>query len=293
MRNNDWKKLAMAAGAAEPAWPLPTVSPKFSVDSIGGGRPWACAEGKCERWHAGVDLTDAPDGALIVSPEDATVIGIDRGWSEGSKAAFLMTDSGLFLVLGGFKQKSHNEFGIVEGAKVKRGDKLGRILGSYGMIHLETYNGLRKGNAVWWVTDPPPAGLLNPTNYVERMAGKVATLVSPRQRHEALKQLGYFKGDVDAAWGPNSEAALKLAQAALGVTADGKWGPNTETVIRAALTKAVADANPSPSAGEGTGSDLEESGGPLVPRPSWKRVAVVAVSVSAVVGVSILIWRTT
>ena len=38
-RSNDWEKLAMAQGDPRPAWPLPTVVPKFATSSLGGGRP--------------------------------------------------------------------------------------------------------------------------------------------------------------------------------------------------------------------------------------------------------------
>jgi hypothetical protein len=235
-RSDAWDKLAMAQGDLQPAWLLPSVVPKFATWSIGGGRPYGCAADKCERWHAGIDLTNAPDGALIVAPEDALVIGIDRGWSEGSKAAFLRTHTNLFLVLGGFKQGSHKEFGVAAGQTVRKGDKLGRILGSYGMIHLETYAAeSRTANSVWWKAEPPPDGLLNPTNYVERMVGAKVSLLQTRQRHEALKALGYFAGEVGTPWSEASTAALRAAQQALGVGVDGKWGPETEDAIQGAL----------------------------------------------------------
>ena len=235
-RTPEWEKLPMAAGDPSPTWPLPTVEPKFATWSVGGGRPFGCEADKCERWHAGIDLTGAPDGAVIIAPERALVVGVDRGWSEGSKAIFLRTDTGLFLVLGGFKKKSHDEFGVGTGRMVNKGEKLGRVLGSYGMIHLETYKAeQRTANSVWWRTEPPPAGLLNPTNYVERMVGDRVSLVQTRQRHEALKLLGHYKGDVAAPWTAASTEALKTAQAALGVDADGKWGPKTEDAIHKAL----------------------------------------------------------
>ena len=237
-RSPDWETLKMAQGDPKPAWPLPTVMPKFATWSVGGGRPYGCTTEKCERWHAGIDLTGAPDGATIVVPEDALVVGIDRGWSEGSKAAFLRTSSGLFLVLGGFKVGSHKEYGIAHGQQVRKGDKLGRVLGSYGMIHLETYGaGSRTANSVWWKGEPPPDGLLNPTNYVERMVGDKMSLLQTRQRHEALAALGYYKGDVAAAWGPASTEALRAAQSGLGIGVDGKWGPETEDAIQRALAE--------------------------------------------------------
>ncbi len=241
-RTPQWEKLPMAQGDPKPAWPLPSVTPKFATWSLGGGRPFGCKEDACKRWHAGIDLTGAPDGALVIAPEDALVVGIDKSWSEGAKAAFLRTGSGLFVVLGGFRAGSHKEYGIQTGAQVKKGDKLGRVLGSYGMIHLETYAAAsRTANSVWWKDEPAPDGLLNPTNYVERMVGDTVSLVQTRQRHEALAALGYYKGDVAAAWGAASDAALRAAQAALGVAVDGKWGPKTEDAIQAALAPSCKD----------------------------------------------------
>ena len=261
-RTSDWEKLERAAGDVKPAWPLPTVTPKFATWSVGGGRPYGCKVEACERWHAGIDLTGARDGALILAPEDALVVGIDRGWSEGSKAAFLRTHTGLFLVLGGFKAGSHKEFGIQTGTEVHKGQKLGRVLGSYGMIHLETYKAeSRTANSVWWRTEPPPDGLLNPTHYVERMVGDKVSLLQERQRIEALVTLGYYKGSATDAWGAAATAALKAAQAALGVDVDGQWGPRTEDAIQAALgTGGCADeACPAPTGPAGPAGPADPS----------------------------------
>ena len=134
-RSDAWETLAMAQGDPKPAWPLPTVTPKFATWSIGGGRPSGCAADKCERWHAGIDLTGAPQGALVIAPEDALIVGLDKGWTDGTRAIFLRTASNLFLVLGGVIAGSHKEFGLTTGGRVRRGDKLGRIVGSYGMLH--------------------------------------------------------------------------------------------------------------------------------------------------------------
>ncbi|MEZ4454901.1 MAG: peptidoglycan-binding protein, partial [Nannocystaceae bacterium] len=255
----EWEKLPMAKGDPTPAWPLPTVTPNFATWSVGGGRPYGCELEKCERWHAGIDLTGAPEGALIVAPEDAEVVAVDRGWSDEAKAMFLRTKSGLFLVLGGFKKKSAEEFSVTAGASVKKGQKLGRVLGSYGMIHLETYDAKsRTANSVWWKSEPPPEGLLNPTNYVERMVGDRVSLVQTRQRHEALKSLGFYQGDVDDPWGTASMEALRAAQAALGLAADGVWGPKTEDAIHKALaaqkgcTRDECDVITEGDAGEGS-----------------------------------------
>lgn len=245
-RTPEWEKLEMAKGDPNPAWPLPGVVPKFATWSVGGGRPFGCNEATCKRWHAGIDLTGAKDGALVIAPEDAQVVGLDRPWDDQAKAIFLQTKTGLFLVLGGFKLGSSKEFGVAQGQQVRKGDKLGRVHGPYGMIHLETYvaGGGRTSNSVWWRNDPPPAGLLNPTNYVERMVGDKVSLLQTRQRHEALAALGYYKGDVAAPWGRASDEALRAAQAALGIAVDGKWGPQTEDAIQTALQKTCTGDNP-------------------------------------------------
>jgi len=247
----------MAEGSKEAVWPLPTVKPNFATWSLGGGRPWGCAQDKCERWHAGVDLTGAPQGALVIAPEDALVVGLDKGWTDGTRAIFLRTDSDLFLVLGGIVAGSHKEFGLTTGARVRRGEKLGRIVGSYGMLHFETYAATpdRMANSRWWKDDPAPEGLLNPANYVERMVGADISLLQTRQRLQALKDLGHYTGDVGAPWNDAAIASLKTAQAALGVEADGKWGPATEDAIQKALQSACTSGSCPTETGDADTSD--------------------------------------
>ena len=146
---------------------------------------------------------------------------------------FLRTDSNLFLVLGGIIPGSHQPFGITAGQRVHQGDKLGRIVGAYGMLHFEAYvaEPSRTANSRWWKDDPVPPGLLNPIHYIERMTGQAASLLQARERLQALKDLGHDPGDIDGPWGPAAIEALKNAQAALHLVADGKWGPATEEAI--------------------------------------------------------------
>ena len=236
-RSPDWEDIPMAQGSPTPRWPMPDVRPKFATWSLGGGRPANCSLATCQRWHAGIDLTGAPDKALVVAPEDGTLVGLDKGWTEGTRAIFMRTDTGLFLVLGGMIAGSHKEFARTQGQRVRAGDPLARIAGHYGMLHFETYRDepTRTANSRWWKGETPPVGLLNPTNYVERMVGDDVSLVQTRQRLAALASLGHYKGDLDAAWGKDAEEALRRAQAALGVPVDGTWGPKTEDAIAAAI----------------------------------------------------------
>jgi len=264
-RSSDWEKVPMAEGGKDPLWPMPTVTPKFATWSLGGGRPSPCTVSTCQRWHAGVDLTNAPDKALVVAPEDGTIAGLDKGWTEGTRAIFFVTDSGLFLVLGGIIAGSHKEWGRKVGDKIKRGGELGRIVGSYGMLHFETYAATpgRTANSRWWKDDPPPEGLLNPANYVERMVGAKMSLLQTQQRLQALKDLGYYTGDVGAAWGSAAIEALKKAQMALGVQVDGKWGPETEDAIQQALQKTPCDSLEDCDAGEATSGPATDALAPM------------------------------
>jgi len=235
-------------GDPKPVWALLGVTPKFATWSFGGGRPFGCADGSCERWHAGVDLVGAPHRAIVVAPEAAVVAGVDRGWSGATKAVYLETLSGdVFMVLGGLILKSPAEFSITKGIEVRKGQKLGRVLGSYGMIHMETYTRepSRKANSQWRKGNPPPKGLLNPTNYVERMAGQRPSLLRSIQRHAALALLGFYTEDPAAPWGSKSTAALRAAQLALSVTGDGKWGPTTEAAIVEAIDALPSSDRPS------------------------------------------------
>jgi hypothetical protein len=173
-RNPLWVTVPMAHAGGVPVWPLPTVTPKFSTSSFGGGRPFGCAEDKCARWHAGIDLDNAsadkvPGGAVIVAPESGTITGLDKGWDQSAKAIYLRTDSNLFLVLGGAIEGSAGEFGVTVGSRVDQGQPIGRVVGWYGMIHLETYKPTATKNYKWNAGDPPPPLLLNPTDYVEAM----------------------------------------------------------------------------------------------------------------------------
>lgn len=270
-RSGDWQLAPMATPlAVKPVYPLAIV-PKFSLDSFGGGRPWACKFGKkddpnvCKRWHAGVDLTGAKGGEIIAAPVEGEVIAVNAGWTDEAKALFLRSGD-IFYVLGGFKSGSHTEFGIKKGDTVKQGQKLGRVEGGYGMVHFEMYFDpahKRTTNTKWLTQDPPPDGLLNPTNVVEQMVGKLPSHITDRQKLEALKQLGWYGGSVADKWGPAATEALKAAQKAYGLSADGLWGQQTESAIQTALKSKL----PMPGLGQPIPQPPGTNPGPLPPLP--------------------------
>ena len=60
-------------------------------------------------------------------------------------------------------------------------------------------------------------------------------LDSTKSRQKALKDLGYYSGKIDGAWGPSSKSALIRFQSDHDLSADGVWGPNSEAAILKAL----------------------------------------------------------
>lgn len=234
-RDRDWAMVEMACvPAPAPTWIMPGTSPRYADWSFATGRPSGCSQ--CRRWHAGTDLIRAKDGQVVVSPEDGTIRGLDRGWTSNTKAVYLETARHL-LVFGGMKRGSHKEWSRAEGQRVSAGDSLARVLGDYGMTHFEIYERGpdRRSNSQWKVGKPPPVGLLHPLNYVQAMAGERQTLANYAQRHAALAALGYYDGIVRAPWTEGSREATKRAQDDLGLDPDGTWGPETDKAIQRAI----------------------------------------------------------
>jgi len=54
-------------------------------------------------------------------------------------------------------------------------------------------------------------------------------------RQEALRALGFYRGEVDGLWGPRSRGALIRFQDSVGLPADGVWGTETEAAVEEAL----------------------------------------------------------
>lgn len=62
-------------------------------------------------------------------------------------------------------------------------------------------------------------------------------LGTPEGRQQALKDLGFYDGNVDGSWGPRSRGALIRFQEKNRLLADGIWGPKTEAAITGALDR--------------------------------------------------------
>jgi len=167
-RAPDWKSVPLAKPNYTPYWPLPSITPKFSKNSFGGGRPWGCEE--CERWHCGVDLINSGD-AFVTVPEECEVYKTDVGWSGQAKAIYLISNN-YFIVMGGIENNSPQEYEIYNGSIVSPGDTIGVVNKGYGMIHFELYDKNVRKHSPWYVGNKPPKGLLNPTEYIVLASGE-------------------------------------------------------------------------------------------------------------------------
>ncbi len=264
-RYKNYQQIEMAQGDPEPVWLLQGIKPRFADWSFAGGRPFNCPMGACERWHCGIDAIGARQGTVVVVPERCEIEAVDRGWSKGSKAVFARTETGLFLVFGGTIRGSGIEWGIAKGQVIDKGRPIGRVLGSYGMIHFETYvDSVRASNSRWYVGEEPPVGLLNPLNYLQRAAGRQVTLQTWSQIRSALAKLGYVPGD-SGPWGQDDKAALLAAQDDLDLDTDGLWGPATEEKIRSELKRRGLSVEPPRTSSPSTEDDVSTPKFPTLP----------------------------
>jgi murein DD-endopeptidase MepM/ murein hydrolase activator NlpD len=169
-----------AVGDPSPAWPL--LDPARGItDDLGDCRPVkACKAGHGERHHAGEDLP-AARGTIIVAPEAGEVIEVRPSWYHGTGLLLLQTDTGVVINLGEIEPHSEEDFGIVNGSRVVKGQQVARV-GWHKMLHFETYKKGTRDTAQWDIgTDPPPS-LLDPIPYLR--AAKSAGAAPPPPRVE-------------------------------------------------------------------------------------------------------------
>lgn len=162
---------AAAVGDPSPAWPLLTSSRRVT-DDLGNCRPVdLCKQGKGERKHAGEDLL-APQGTVIVAPESGVVIDARASWYEGSGLVLLQTDSGIVINLGEVEPHSYEDFGVKDGTRVTKGQKVARV-GRHNQLHFETYVNGTKQTSRWMANEPPPSSLLDPIPYLLAAGGQL------------------------------------------------------------------------------------------------------------------------
>jgi murein DD-endopeptidase MepM/ murein hydrolase activator NlpD len=158
-----------ARGSSSPAWPLRGSSSRSVSADFGDARPFGSSSPS--RRHAGEDLR-APRGTDLVATEAGRVVSIDRDWydaASGERTGVLLVelDSGIVVAYGELEPAS---IAVTEGQRVARGELVGHV-GATKMLHLETYRSGTTRTHQWPWAGPPPAELLDPTQYL-RLAAK-------------------------------------------------------------------------------------------------------------------------
>lgn len=170
-----------AVGDVSPAWPLAHDEPRTLTDDLGDCRPVkACRAGHGERHHAGEDLT-AARGTIIVAPEAGEVVTVRPKWYHGTGLLMLQTDTGIVLNLGEIEPNSEDEFGIVVGSRVLKGQPVARV-GWHKMLHFEAYRDGTTETAQWDFGRDPPPSLLDPIPYLRAAASSGSTPPAPPPR---------------------------------------------------------------------------------------------------------------
>jgi hypothetical protein len=153
-------------------------SNNFKAPRSGGGR-----------YHAGVDLYTKGPG-IGVAIADGVVTRISTTFKAGPSRCTRTPnwwisqnggpgDAGAILIY-------HPSLGVtanygehdIKNIKVKAGDnvKAGQVLSVFGpcrMIHFELYKGKQSGTTPWYSGNPQPPNLLDPTNTLKALEGKI------------------------------------------------------------------------------------------------------------------------
>lgn len=178
-----------AGGATRPTWPVDTRSKrklKVSYKDVRNkwhgrwGRHFGAKrkrKGGGGRVHVGVDLFADP-GDVVLAAEGGTIMAV-LPYYKGTGAIYVKHDSGLIVAYTEIEKGSWWDYGLrtAVGVRVEAGQPIARVGltndGSH-MLHLETYRGdvtvedIRKKKMQWLEGDPPPDGILDPTEYLVR-----------------------------------------------------------------------------------------------------------------------------
>lgn len=156
-----------------PLWPLPG---RPLGTKVRASRRFGALRKAGTKHHAGIDL-GAPEGTVVVAPEDGRLVAT-QGWDgPNAKAVLLETarPDGPVLFFGAVAPDSwptDAQGNLVE-RDVKRGEQIA-VLGRYpgpkrsSMLHFEMYRRGSRNNRKWFVGSRPNS-LLDPTSYVESM----------------------------------------------------------------------------------------------------------------------------
>lgn len=171
-------------------WPVKTSSPgKFEVNyraadgTDQGSRPsrqFLARRSGGGRHHVGIDLF-AQHMDKVVACEDGRIVSFYTFYntSVGETAyALIIAHEDFVINYGEVKGNAQEEFHWRVGDRVTKGQEIARI-STTGMLHFETYTPGTAHNHRWLVGGERPAGLLNPTLYLLRLAAAAQGLGGP------------------------------------------------------------------------------------------------------------------
>jgi murein DD-endopeptidase MepM/ murein hydrolase activator NlpD len=191
--------VPFAGGASAPLWPVVTghnaglVSYEDTSSEIHGNAARRFGAPREGRHHAGVDLYGY-EGDRVIATEPGIVFGI-QGFHLGTDAILIGHDSGIVALYGEIAHGSAQAAGLQVGSRVQAGDTVGRVgcmahddgACSSHMVHFETYVAGTTKNSPWYVGQPVPPTLLDPTLYLLRAAMRAPMAASLPHR---LRPLG-------------------------------------------------------------------------------------------------------
>jgi peptidoglycan hydrolase-like protein with peptidoglycan-binding domain len=172
------------------AWPVKTSNPRrFEVNyraidgtDVGGnpGRQFLARRGGGTRRHVGIDLF-AAHRDKVVACEDGRIVSFYTFYttSAGEMSYSLIIEHEDFVInYGEVKANAQEEFNWRVGDRVRKGQEIARV-STTGMLHFETYIRGTAHNHRWTVGGPRPAGLLNPTLYLLKLAAAAQGISGP------------------------------------------------------------------------------------------------------------------
>ena len=169
--------VPMAIGDPAPAWALPSdARPRAIRETRRFGVPRTDRKTGLPRHHAAIDLGSSW-GHPVLAPEAGEVANLQTFYGPDNHALLLQTDTGPVLLLGEMDPRAWR---VAKGDRVAKGQWVGNV-GSTNLLHFGAFTAGTRATSQWFVGDPPPPSLLDPTLYVDAMLAAGTETVLPSQ----------------------------------------------------------------------------------------------------------------
>lgn len=139
---------------------------------IEAGRSFGASRDAGRRFHVGIDVF-GQRGDPIFACEAGTLVNF-YPFYRGTYALFVQNDSGLVINYGEVERESLTRLGLKIGAHVAAGTQIAYVgqMRESAMLHFEMYAHGTHQNKRWMNGEQRPAGLLDPTQYLLRLAAE-------------------------------------------------------------------------------------------------------------------------